>query len=311
MLRDAGPSALRSAVWDARVWRPDGVVNMKELYERVKAPLEMGIPYPWASLNEKLFGSRPGEIVVWCAGTGAGKTSALSEIVYALIRGGTPTGIVYLEEGVERAGKRLVGIDLNKPLHLPGVEVTDAEFSSAWGRTLGTGLLHAYEHFGSLDADILLSRIRYMAKSLGVKVIILDHISIVVSGADLAQDERRTLDKIMTRLKSIAVENNITIHVVTHLRRPPGGGTHEEGRKVSLSDLRGSQALAQLADAVIALERDQQEEDEDKRNTASLRVLKNRYAGLTGPAGELMYNHDTGRLLDVWGDEEGSDGPDY
>jgi len=46
---------------------------------------------------------------------------------------------------------------------------------------------------------------------------------------------------------------------------------------------------------VVGLERDQQAEGA-KADCTVLRVLKNRYAGLTGIAGVLKYDHDTGRL---------------
>ena len=110
-------------------------------------------------------------------------------------------------------------------------------------------------------------------------------------------DERRTLDKIMTTLRSIAQETLVTFHVISHLKRADGKPI-ENGGKINLSLLRGSQAIAQLSDAVIGLERDSQAEDEDERNTTTLRVLKNRYAGETGPAGTLRYDKVTGRLTD-------------
>ena len=72
------------------------------------------------------------------------------------------------------------------------------------------------------------------------------------------------------------------------------GQSHEEGAATSLSQLRGSHAIAQLSDAVIGCERDQQ--DESVAHMMSLRVLKNRYAGETGVSTVLEYSSDTGRL---------------
>jgi len=74
-----------------------------------------------------------------------------------------------------------------------------------------------------------------------------------------------------------------------------------------LSHLRGSQAIAQLSDAVVAMERDQQAEDENAANTTTIRVLKNRYAGETGVACHLFFNRETGRLHEV---ENLGDNPD-
>ena len=308
MLMGAGSSVLRSTIWEAKEWRPDGVVNLADLKERISKRLEMGIQYPWEGLNKLLFGFRPQELVTWCAGTGVGKTAVVSELVYHLIMKGQKVGIVYLEEGVARAGRRIVGLHMNKPLHLPSAEYDDAEFDAAFDATLGSGNLVAYDHFGSLNEEVLLNRIRYMVKGLGCQVVVLDHISMVVSGADLDADERRMLDHTMTALRSLTQETGASFHVVSHLRRPPGTGSHEEGRQVSLSHLRGTQAIAQLSDAVVALERNQQSDDETDRNTTTVRVLKNRYAGMTGKAATLLFDHTTGRLVDVTSAEEFKDG---
>lgn len=306
-LVNSASKELREAVWNAREYRPDGIVDMADARARVEAPLSMGVLYPWQGLNDLLFGFRPGELVTWTAGTGVGKSAIVSEMVYHLISAGTRTGIVYLEEGLDRAGKRIVGLAMNKPLHLPDVEFTPEQFDTAWAATLGAGNLYAYDHFGSLDEVTLLRRIRFMVVACGCKVIVLDHISMVVSGADLDTDERRSLDHIMTALRMLTQETGASIHVVSHLRRPGGAGkSHEEGRQVSLSHLRGTQAIAQLSDAVIACERDQQAEDLTERSTVTLRVLKNRYSGMTGEACRLKYTHSTGRLTVVdWpGDTE-------
>lgn len=59
---------------------------------------------------------------------------------------------------------------------------------------------------------------------------------------------------------------------------------------------------AELSDIVIGLERNGQADDEVERNTTKIRVLKNRFSGLTGPAGAALYYRDTGRMLEI--DEE-------
>jgi twinkle protein len=294
----ADPATLRQSIWEAKVYRPDGVVNMADQHDRINERLVMGQQYPWKGLNKLLFGYRPGELITWCAGTGTGKTAVVSELVYDMVMNDVPTGVIYLEEGLARAGKRIVGMYMDKPLHLTD-DYTSEEFEEAWNATLGKGKLFAYDHFGSLNEELLVNRIRYMVKGMGCRVIVLDHVSMVVSGADLDSDERRMLDHIVTTLVSLAQETGATIHMVSHLRRPPGHGSHEEGRAVSLSDLRGTQAIGQLSYAVVALERDQQAPTEEERNRTTLRVLKNRYAGTTGVACQLQYDPNTGRLHEI------------
>jgi twinkle protein len=294
----ADPGSLRQAVWEAKEYRPDGVVNLEEMREQILAPLEAGTPYPWPKLTKMLYGFRKQELITWCAGTGVGKTALVSELVYdLLVNQKLRVGIIYLEEGVARSARRLLGIHCNKPLHLPEHEVTEEVMNEAWDATIGTGRLVAWDHFGSCaDVDLLSNRVRYMRQSFGVDVVVLDHISLVVSGSDLDTDERRLLDKAMTGLRTLTQETGLAIHNVCHLNRRSGDVPHEEGARVTLANLRGTQAIAQLSDAVIAAERNQQATDLEERNTTTLRVLKNRYAGATGEVDKLTFDPETGRI---------------
>ena len=129
------------------------------------------------------------------------------------------------------------------------------------------------------------------------KFIVLDHISMIVSSQEFG-DERKALDEVMTKLRTLVQETDIALIVVSHLRRPDGKG-HEEGAVTSLAQLRGSGSIAQLSDMVLGLERDSQNEDVAVRNTTTLRVLKNRFVGMTGPACYLYWDKDTGRLNEV------------
>jgi len=122
----------------------------------------------------------------------------------------------------------------------------------------------------------------------------------------MESDERRSIDNIMTRLRSIVEETSVGLILVSHLRRVDSNRGHENGIAVSLSHLRGSQSIAQLSDCVIALERDQQADDPQEAHTTHVRVLKSRYTGDVGMATHLIYNKETGRLKETFidGNEE-------
>jgi twinkle protein len=136
-----------------------------------------------------------------------------------------------------------------------------------------------------------------MAKGLNCGFVVLDHISIIVSGGDVG-DERKALDSIMTRLRMLVQETGISLLCVSHLKRPESKG-HEEGASTSLAQLRGSGSIAQLSDIVIGLERNGQALDAIERNTTHVRVLKNRFSGYTGSASDLLYNPNTGRMMEI------------
>lgn len=284
-----------SSIFTAKVWRPDDIIAGDELYEKIAEHHEVeSLDYPFAGLNRITHGLRQSEIVTMCAGSGIGKSQVCRVITHHLLKTTEKRiGYIALEESVERTALSLIGLEMGRCLHLTPFE-RDDEFRAAFDATVGNGRFYVYDHFGSLASDSLLNRIRFMIKTYDVDFVVLDHISIVVSGIGDG-DERRLIDNTMTALRSLVEETKIAMILVSHLKRPEGRG-HEEGRAVSLADLRGSQAIAQLSDMVVALERSQQAEDPADRNKTTVRVLKNRFSGETGVACTLAYDSATGRL---------------
>lgn len=284
---------LLDAIWEAKTFRPDGIIQGSELWELInRNEADESIPYPWLGLSEKTHGLRKGELVTFTAGSGIGKSLTCREIAYHLLQQNQTIGYIALEENVRRSALGLMGLHLSKPLHLNREAVSDEDLRLAFEKTLGTGRVFFYDHFGSINSENLLRRIRFMARGFNCDWIILDHLSIVVSGIGDG-DERRMIDNTMTALRSLVEELGIGLILVSHLKRPEGKG-HEEGAPTSLSQLRGSGAIAQLSDLVIGLERNQQ--DEHNANLTLVRVLKNRFSGETGVACHLRYDPDTGRL---------------
>ena len=292
--------------WNAKVYRPDGIVAGTETWDKLVEKRQVkSIPYPWEGLNHITRGHRPYELVTITSGSGMGKSQFIREIEYDLLRRCEGNiGVLALEEDLARTSLGIMSVAANRPLHLEEDTPVD-ELRPFWEATLGTGRYYLFDHWGSTSADNLLSRVRYMAKALDCRYVVLDHLSIVVSSQE-SGDERKAIDEIMTKLRTLVAETGISLFLVSHLRRSQGKA-HEDGAQISLGELRGSQAIAQLSDIVIGMERDQQNANEDIRNTTTVRVLKNRYTGETGPACWLQYDRGTGRMKEVANPEIGAD----
>ena len=287
------------AWWSAESYIPDGIIQGNSLWEMVSTPIEKAdCDYPYEALNKLTYGIRKGELVMVTAGSGLGKSQFLREIVWHILNKTTDNiGLMFLEEGVRKTARSLMSLAVNRPIHLPDVDVTPEELKDAFDRTLGTDRLYLFDHFGSTSLENIINRVRYMAKGLNCGYVFLDHLSIIVSGGDVG-DERKALDAIMTKLRMLVQETEISLICVSHLKRPEAKG-HEEGAATSLAQLRGSGAIAQLSDIVIGLERNGQATDMIERNTTHVRVLKNRFSGFTGAAGHLLYQSHTGRMLET------------
>jgi twinkle protein len=293
----AGKSIMQ-IIASAKPVKPDGILSGLDIIAEASQGVELPVAhYPYKGLNDKLGGVRTPELVVISAGSGTGKSQFLRELVYHFYKSTNHSiALMFMEESVKRTALSIAGLSVDIPLHAtPAPQET---VQKALQDVFGSGRIHAYNHFGSSDIDNILAKIRYFVKALDCKIVILDHLSIIVSGQEGGMDERKLIDMLMTKLRTLVQELDICIFAVSHLTRPEGKG-HEEGKETSLKHLRGSHAIAQLSDAVIGLERDQQAEDEEKRNTTNVRVLKSRFTGETGVSCSLLYNKETGRMKEV------------
>lgn len=292
----------------AEDFTPAGIVFGTSMLPRIRGKLKdraskSKVVYPYDELNKFTYGIRTGEMVTIVAGSGVGKSLFLSEIMSKILSDTTEEkiGIMMMEESVEMANLRLMSIHASKPFHLPDEVYTDKELEFHAKETIeklnseGDPRVISFDHFGSNSIDVILSKVDYMA-ALGCKYIFLDHISILVSDQSHG-DERKALDEIATKLRMKIQERDIALFIVSHLKRV-GGKPHEEGGETSLADIRGTAGIGHMSDLVIGLERHQQHEDDYLRNVTKMRVLKNRFSGLTGLSSCALYDHATGRLLE-------------
>tara|TARA_Y100001963_G_scaffold21081_1_gene27086 strand:- start:1405 stop:3087 length:1683 start_codon:yes stop_codon:yes gene_type:complete len=291
--------------WSAKTYTPSGVINVSEEKEKFfNREKKDSIPFPWEGLNKKLYGLRQGELVTLTGGTGLGKSSVTRELEHHLIKNTDDNvGIIALEEDWRRTIDGVLSIEANARLYIDqerekfSKEELDKFFNILYdGDNKNRVWIHA--HFGTNDIDEIFTKLRFMIIACGCKWVVVDHLHMLVSAVSEG-DERRAIDNIMTRLRSIVEETSVGLVLVSHLRRTSGDKGHENGIEVSLSHLRGSQSIAQLSDCVIALERNQQSDDPNESNTTRVRVLKSRYTGDVGMATHLLYNRETGRLSEL------------
>lgn len=286
------------AIWGAKEYRPDGIVAGHEITveDLTKAPAT-GYDTSYPLLNQKLRGVRKGELTLFTAGTGIGKSTIVREIGAHFTKKGMSIGNVFLEESYTKTAQGYVAIDCNVPLgelRFNPKLLPKKKYEESLKRMVANGKTYFYNHFGSLGSENLLSKLHYFATGLSVDFILLDHISIVVSGMESSREgERKDIDLLMTKLRQLIEQTGVGVIAIAHLAKTDGK-PHEEGGRVTLNDLRGSGTLKQIPDNIIALERDQQGDEPD---VSHIRVLKNREFGELGEADRLRYDHKTGRLL--------------
>lgn len=280
---------LIDAMWSAKSYRPDGVIDIASVVDKACAEVEQGRPWAWASLTEKTHGRRRGELYGFGGGTGCGKSTVFKQLMTFINETeGLPIGGIFLEEPVALTAKTLAGMKMRKRVHVPNVEYDRAELR----RTLESmeGKIFLYDHFGSMDWETIKQRIRYMVRGCGIQDIFLDHLTALAAAVE--DDERKAIDKIMAELSSLAQELDCTIYFISHLTTPSTGKPHEEGGRVFENQFRGSRSIAYWSHFLFGIERDKQSND-----PTVFRVLKDRYTGdAAGLTFGLRYDMDTGLM---------------
>jgi len=275
--------------WQAPDHKPDGLKLGSEMWDEIITRKEhFTVEYPFAGLNKMTFGMRLSELVVVTADTGVGKTSFLKHIEHKLLTDETVkeqeygVGFLHFEEPNGDTALGLLSIHNSIPYHLPNIERDPKELRQAYDEVLNNNRAVIWDHFGSNSVDAVINKIRHMS-ALGCKYIVVDHLSIIVS--DQSGDERKQLDEISTKIKTLCMELDIAVLAVIH--------TNRQGQ------IRGTAGVEQLSNIVLRLERDKTDANEWRRNVTKITVEKNRFCGYTGPASYLWYNSETARLTEL------------
>lgn len=292
MLQEGRGKEVVEATWEAKEARPDGIVAVDEIIEDACKPVEWGKPWWLSDLTKATYGRRVTELYALGAGTGVGKTDFFTQqIAYDIVELNEKVGVVYLEQPVVETAKRIAGKIAGKQFHVPDADWTQEELTEALKSIEGKLLM--YDHFGETSWDVVKSHVRYMAVAHGIQNIYIDHLTAM---ADTSQ-ERESLEQIMKEMAGLASQHKLIIHFISHLATPEGK-PHEEGGRVQIRHFKGSRAIGFWSYFMFGMERDQQAEDVDERNTTTFRVLKDRYTGrASGNTYFLSYDHSTGMLV--------------
>ena len=292
--------------WKAEEYRPDDLVNIGDMYDRIKEYKKdhKYTPTPWQGVNEKISGTRAGQLVVLASGTGMGKSAFLRTWMDYLVKSTDQhLGALYMEEKPEETVISLMSLHAGRNLQKPEVwDLTSEEELKRFFDECGANRrIELFDPLISASPEYILDKIRYMFQARKCTTIFLDHLTYLVDDSD---DVRRDLNKLCKGLHDLCVSLGITVIAACHLRKAINSTkSHEEGSRVTLDDLKDSSSIKQLADIVIGLERDSQSENPSLANTTTIRVLKNRDFGDKGVACGAVYDKDTTRLTEISGEQ--------
>lgn len=307
MLLNGQKDKIKGCLWKAREIRPEGVIKGSEIdWNDIVKELPTGVDILYPGLSKAMRGLHKRRITLVTAQPKAGKSTICREIAYDLVvNKGMKVGNIFLEEDQRETVKSYVAIDNNVPHYKVWEKPLDYIDPENPPQYLNNDNIAFFNHFGSLDSKKLLDAIRYMHYVMAVDYVILDHISIVVSGMSSEQGERKDIDILMTSLRSLVQETGVGVVAVCHIKQM------KDTDPVTMHSLRGSGSLAQLSDFVVGVEKALDQEGKEIQDTRTVNVLANRYTGMTGQVDILHYNRNTGRLLPISSTEGLDDDEDF
>lgn len=286
---------LLDAMWRAKPYRPEGIVDMADLKDIAKERPRLGLSWCFPTLTKLTYGKRIGELYAVGAGTGVGKTDFLTQDMVHMVREhGQKIGIFSLEQSPAETVLRLVGKNARRPLHIPD-EWDGAIYEESWASLVKERSVFLYDSFGINQWDAIEGRIRFLHHVEGVQWFYFDHLTAVAAAEE---DERKGLERIMAEMGGLVKEIPISIVFVSHLATPEGK-PHEEGGRVMIRHFKGSRSIGFWSHYMFGLERNQQADDPVERTTTTFRILKDRHTGrATGQTFFLGYDPKEGMLFE-------------
>jgi KaiC/GvpD/RAD55 family RecA-like ATPase len=312
---------LDSKYWKANDAEAEKIVKLSDFdLDQLLKPLNKGISLvDFPKLDEMLFGLRPKECTVLTAGSGVGKSTIASKIGETAKKQGKRIGNIYLEESADKTMQRYLASELGvgfKEFRRNPLDCgyTRGEIEEVFRKLVKKDDVIMLDHFGSMPISELMSKIKYMHVVENCDLIIVDHLSMVISGSDV-KDERKELDMVMTQIASFCESHDVHVILIVHINRKNGEGQtvpkDKDGNekpywiRINLTSLRGSAGIEQLASNVIAIESEQL--PDRKRGRVRFAVLKNREGGELGEADYFKINPITWEVMLCDEDDKGSD----
>jgi twinkle protein len=270
----AGRAASEAQEWASSAKAPSlqGMVTANDLEQRLLLESEvkpMPLCLPFFNVDWKAeagFYFRPGEITLWTGATGNGKSTFLNYLQMNLACNGKHVFIASMEVKAETTLRRTVQAFWGAG----GLEkdALDRSHYLSWLEDFGEKICFA-DKVGYMESDELFPMMDFAFRRYGCSHFVIDSLMRIQG---LEEDAKATGD-FMNRLANFAKQTGVHIHLVAHPRKMGAG------QKAGAMDIKGSSLIANNADNIAGVARNQEKWDLQKD-------------GLTHPS-DLRDMHDT------------------
>ena len=198
------------------------------------------------TLKGKGFGG--GQLCVWAARPGLGKTTVALNAAMHLVNSGVPVGVISLEMDEEELGEKVAIMDCGIPAAVFEEKVATAEQQVKLNKSLKKiAKMPLYIDHRSRSLSQILSKCKIWAKKKKVRVVIIDYCQLIRGDKRLPREQQ--IAEISRELKLLASELDVAVILIAQLNRE----SEKNDRRPVMSDLRESGALEQDANSITFL----------------------------------------------------------
>lgn len=231
-------------------------IYVQALIDRANNPIKEKRTYmPWGKTRH-LIQFRPGEVTVWGGPNGSGKSLVTGQVALSLCGQDERVCIASFEmkpmKTLGRMGRQFTGSSLDDaqimsdPTERATLLDQYAEFRD-WTKDR----LWLYDRQGTVEWHHVCAVARYAARELRVSHVFIDNLAKCVKDEDDHNGQKAFVDE----LCAIARDEDIHIHLVHHIKKPPN-----EDHVSTKYDFKGSGAIVDQPDNVIAVWRNKKKE---------------------------------------------------
>ncbi|MEN0041547.1 MAG: replicative DNA helicase [Pseudomonadota bacterium] len=222
------------------------------------------------SLDRRMGGLQPSDLVVLAGRPAMGKTSLATNIAFNIaesyqfevqpdgtnkaVNGGI-VGFFSLEMAAEQLATRIIAeqTEISSSKIRRG-EINDSEFEKLVGCSQMMHKIPLYiDQTGGISIGQLAARARRLKRQRGLDVLIIDYLQLM-QGNKRTDNRVQEITEITTGLKALAKELNVPIIALSQLSRQV---ENREDKRPQLADLRESGSIEQDADVVLFVYRDE------------------------------------------------------
>jgi len=282
-----GKEAVVSAVGTAKEVPMAGLIRLADVkafelanVERVRSSIR--------AINTIIGGYMMGQLSVWTGTNSSGKSTFLGQELITAIEQGykvcaysgeMPMAIFRYWIDLQAAGPGNLQADFDP---VRGSEVMRVKpeirpFIQEWYRNK----FFIYDILGGVDDKSLMEIFEYAAMRYECKVFLVDNLMLMVFGNNDKDFYRRQSDFVKL-LKNFAVKFDCHVHLVAHPRKTDG--------RLKKMDVMGSGDITNIADNVLSVHRNPEDEKEKEQCDAYIDIFKNRFSGRQDDVIALQFN---------------------